>query len=288
MRMTREAITASVLLGVTTMCGVMGCSSTTMRTARQLEAGDIVVSGGLDEPGFLYVPRVSGQVMYGIGLGDLSVHGGTTIVTFNGGLGGRFYLGERWNAGLQLDANGILGNTGDVDFSGLYSGTLQVTTAARKQYGFYGGFHLAGHTSADGDRNFEPPVFNAGVLAGLDMLLADNLGIQLEARLAPLAANANGVGVFPFTTKAFEGDAAGLFVGQVGFSLYKRWAATPSIEGSVVEDRWNDPDNDFKAVPATRPRSSTPIREPSTPAAPPLPEPADQGEGSAPVPPPPE
>lgn len=283
MKMTREAMAACVLCGTCLMC-VVGCSSTTMRTARQLEAGDLVLSGGLDEPGFLYVPRVSAQVMYGIGVGDLSVHAGTTLVMLNGGLGARFYLGERWNAGLQLDANGILGNSGDVDFSGLYSGTLQVTTAARKKYGLYGGFHLAGHTSADGDRNVEPPVFNAGLVGGVDILLADDVGMQLEARFAPLAFSGAGVGVFPISNNTLEDSPAALFVGQIGISFYKRWAAAPPIKGTPEYERWNDPDDDFEPRPATRPRARQPAGDPSTAPRPSV----VPDDGGAPVPPPPE
>ncbi len=41
-----------------------GCA-TTMQTAERLQSGDIVVSGALDLPGLLYVPRLSGQLLIG-------------------------------------------------------------------------------------------------------------------------------------------------------------------------------------------------------------------------------
>ncbi len=265
---------------------VSGCSSTTMRTARQLEAGDLVASGGLDGPGFLYVPRLSGQVMYGLGAGDVSVHGGTTVVTFNAGLGARAYLGERWTAGLQLDANGVLPTvSNELDFGGLYSGNLQLTNSARGKFGFYGGPHIAVHT-AGFSSNFSPPVINTGLVGGLDLLIADNFGLQIEARASPLYYDIQeGLGfIGPLT-----GDASGgsLFTAQIGISLYKRWSAAPALEGTVQEERWNDPDNDLAPKGRKNSRPAPEQQAPPSSTAPKkvAPEPTP---GGAPVPPPPD
>lgn len=265
------------------ICGVAlyvsGCAGSTMRTARQLEAGDIVLSGGVDEPGSTFIPRVSGQVMYGIGIGDLSAHLGTSLFAYNAGLGGRFYLGDAWTLALQTEAYT------DVYLGPLWNGSMQLTTSVRKRRGLYGGVHALGLGSL-ARREASNIDLHVGLVGGGDLLLDDNMGMQIEARLSPMIINQDGVG------SAFQtsGYTEGGFVMQLGISLYKRWAAAPSIDGSVAEERWNDPGNDFKPLPATRPRTKEPARKPFEPE---MREDAPEAvsepdEGTAPVPPPPD
>lgn len=67
-----------------------GCVQTSMPPARQLDAGDAVLSASVDEPGVGYIPRATGQFTYGLGRGDLTFNLGAMIRTYGGGMmGGR-------------------------------------------------------------------------------------------------------------------------------------------------------------------------------------------------------
>ena len=224
------------------LCQV-GCASSTMRTARQLEAGDVVLSGSLDELGTLYIPRANVQAMYGLGgVGDVSVHGGSSGYFFNGGLGGRYYISSGMTLEVQADLNAfrrfeLFGSSGD-GFTFIYGGSMRLSSVARRPTSFYGAAYLGAHALQDEDRGFMPAGLNAGGAGGVDILLDGGWGLQIEARFAPFYLNANGrPGVFPYhgvIDVGEEDEFAGntLFVGQLGISLYKRIKTRPVLEPS--------------------------------------------------------
>ncbi len=220
-----------------------GCASTTMRTARQLEPGDVVLSGSLDELGTLYIPRVNAQAIYGFGAGDVSAHVGTSLLLYNLGVGGRFYLGEDWNLGLQYDANGFQ----DLDLFGsttgltvLHSGSVTLLSSVSRDTGFYGGLYSGVHGLTQ-DEATEFAGVNVGGTVGLDALIGNNWGVQLEARFAPFMVTSSGsLTLFPgslvSSNNTEEAASNTIFVGQIGFGVYKRLKTRERIPAS--ESAW--------------------------------------------------
>ena len=235
--------TSAVVAMSVVACVLAGCASSTMRTARQLEAGDVVLSGSLDELGTIYIPRANVQAMYGLGgSGDVSVHGGSSGLFFNGGLGGRYYLSPLMNLEVQADFNAfrkldLFSASGD-GFTFVYGGSVRLSSVARHPSSFYGAVYLGAHALQDRERGFMPAGLNAGGAGGVDILLDGGWGLQLEARFSPFFLNASGKpGVFPYhgmIDVGEEDEFAGntLFIGQIGVSLYKRIKTKPSLEPS--------------------------------------------------------
>jgi hypothetical protein len=99
-----------------------GCAFTKVETGRQLDRGDIVVSGTLDWPGLFFVlPRGQINGMYGYGPGDVSLHVGSALAMYNFGVGTRFYPHEIVTLSLQSDLN----------FAGLGSGAYGGPSGSR-------------------------------------------------------------------------------------------------------------------------------------------------------------
>ena len=225
-----------------TLLFTAGCASSTMQTQRQLEKGDLVFSGAADWPGFLFIaPRFSGQLTYGFGAGDVSVHAGTMVSMINAGGSVKGYLGDSINARLELDVNTLWGA------EWLLFGSFQLTNAVRKKTGLYGGLHIA----TMGILRYGPTFPNeyagatAGGVFGLDMLIRDNLGLQLniiwtplyiDQTLRPGAAALPPFGV-PSDASSFEGP--GIFGFQFGVGLYGRRPATPQLTPSETAPQWS-------------------------------------------------
>lgn len=68
-----------------------GCAMTSPETARQLDAGEVVLSGSGSLPGFLFVPSLNGRATYGFGVGDVSANLGTAVFHNHFGIGVRAY-----------------------------------------------------------------------------------------------------------------------------------------------------------------------------------------------------
>ena len=217
-----------------------------MQTQRQLQKGDVVLSGATDVPGFFFVvPRVSGQATVGFGAGDASVHAGTALGLVNGGLTGRVYLGPKWIAKLETDASVSYITDGLADPFVLLYGMAQVSRAVTKKHGIYGGALIStGGLIGIGDDRVEWAGINAGGVIGIDILLNKfkNFGLQIEARLAPIAINPAGrIGVLPFVssggTQADNFGSNGVFMGQLGFGIYKR---LPSKADRPAASQWGE------------------------------------------------
>lgn len=85
-----------------------GCALTSTETARQLESQEVVLTGSLYYPGFIALPKVSGQATLGFGAGDVSARVGTAFLMNNVGLGMRLYPSDLINLSLQADLGNVL------------------------------------------------------------------------------------------------------------------------------------------------------------------------------------
>lgn len=223
------------------MCAVAwastGCATSTARTARQLEKGNVVASGGIDYPGVAFIPHVHGQAMYGVGgKGDVSAHVGTNAATINGGIGARAYLGERLTLGVQGDA--LLGfELFESSFS-VFSGTLDLTTAVRKESAPYVGLSLRAHRYNGAFTEAPEVLLQPGLIAGYDVLLWDDFGLLFEGRATPFFYNPGPDSAFGVIDDVEPGYMP---AAQVSVSLYKRWERMPDITPSEPAPRDADP-----------------------------------------------
>ncbi len=196
-----------------------GCTFTKLETARQLDASETVYSGSLDFVGFGPIPRAQVNAMRGLGdRGDISAHIGTTLVSANAGLGGRLYLGDRFNLSLQTDAMTILiehpwGPNRFERF--LVTGTPRLTTAVQDGEFFYGGLQSHVFTGVQpGQAEFLG--LTGGVLAGIDIARSFG-GFQAELILYPISYFEGRVA---FPTNFQDGD--GVVVMQLSLGIYFR------------------------------------------------------------------
>lgn len=277
-------------IGVLWAVTSMGCALQTTRTARQLEQGDVVLSGSLDEAGTLFIPRINVQAMYGLGdKGDVSAHLGSSGLLHNAGVGARAYLGPKWMLGAQ--ANLMLLHEVDLyasnDLSIFYNGSFRLSTAATKKNAFYGGFQvdLYARQFESFDSGIEDFWINGGGVVGFDLLDHGGLGYQLEGKFTPLFFNTiDGVAMFPFMGNGFEPNI--LFSAQVGLSIYKRIKTQPSPIAPSESVWLNDIEKEIEQrrlrgdVPVKKKRPEAPTRrapsqtqpEPSSPGKAPVPE----------------
>ncbi|PSQ96820.1 MAG: hypothetical protein BRD55_05980 [Bacteroidetes bacterium SW_9_63_38] len=84
-----------------------GCVQTALLPSGQLDGGETVVSANLDEPGFLYIPRLNLQVTQGLGGGDLTGNVAGTLGMVGGGLAGRYYLTDAVNVEGQVQVQSV-------------------------------------------------------------------------------------------------------------------------------------------------------------------------------------
>ncbi len=181
-----------VVLGLVCVLG-SGCAISRMETARQLEGGEVVFGGTADMPGALWLPRVGGSAMVGLGGGgDASIYAGTAILAHTVGLGARVYLGE----GIIASVHGDLLFLPVVGFDGLEAPALvtinpRITSAATDDRPVYAGVQASvvnewflGQT---GRTPFAHGFVVVGGVAGLDHLFPTGLGLQGELRMAVLS-----------------------------------------------------------------------------------------------------
>ena len=291
---TRTRLAAPLLLGaLMTSTLVSGCASSRMTTARQLEKGDLVISGTADTPGVIYLPRLSGQAVVGLGPADVSVHLGSTLLTYNAGLGVRAYLGESMILSAQGDYNFIplvQDLTGENLF-GLITATGRLTNAVRAGRFLYGGPQIGTLAIQSGDE-FNFGGVNAGGVIGVDLAIRDKFGFQVELFLAPVSLSPQGnVGIFPYDNLP-DDDLIGtpLITGQLSVGFYFRSTAAARAAPTTTddEDPWAAPgwgEDDPSPPPSPRPPSEPPSPEPAPPEQPQPDTPPR--EGGAPIPPPP-
>jgi hypothetical protein len=130
---------------VAVVLGTGGCVQTAMLPAEQQDAGTTVASFSVDEPGVLFLPRLSAQVTRGLGGGDLTANlsgvptGKWSIV--GGGLTGRYYLTHDLNAALQFQMTSFSGATAGLALFGLQ-------TAPTDPPAWYYGGQVGGITGA--------------------------------------------------------------------------------------------------------------------------------------------
>ncbi len=201
------------------------CAFTTVETARPLDAGEQVVSGSLDWPGFSIVPRANANAMVGIAdVADVSAHVGTTPwVTYNFGLGSRLYLGDDVMVGLQADAMHVF-----ADFGGTpqqegrrwwLTTTPRVMSTVEDDEMWYMGLQTPLFTGFDPGAegsSFQFQSMALGPVVGIDHLFEDsNAGIQVELNVMPLGISSSGE-VFAFT------DGSGPVLFQFSIGGYRR------------------------------------------------------------------
>lgn len=196
---------------------VVGCSFTTMETARQLDSNEIVASGSLDWPGYLIIPRANVNAMYGLGgFGDINAHMGGTPVSYNFGVGSRVYPSDQITLSLQTDFMNIFHDFGfsQADLNERFIATItpRVTTAVRDDQWFYGGVQANILNGLEYDRqdgwSGESFGMGAGPVIGVDYYFEDRgIGLQTELNVSPFGVDADGVphfvgtsdgGFFPF------------------------------------------------------------------------------------------
>lgn len=96
-----------------------------MTPAQQIEPETTVLSASLDEPGFLYVPRLNVQLTQGLGGGDLTANASVpSLIGFGAGLTGRYYLTDRLTGKLQFQAGGLPEQAAALGLLGLQRGPV--------------------------------------------------------------------------------------------------------------------------------------------------------------------
>lgn len=167
------------------------CSFTRMETANQLEDGELVLSGSLDNIGFGPIPRANFTAMQGIaGDGDFSIHLGTTLFSANAGIGGRYYLNERINLSLQADVMTVLlglpVSPHEPFDRFIVTAVPRFTTAVKEGEFFYTGIQANVLTGLDSE-NTELLGGLGGLVLGMDFgSRAHGGGIQTELVLYPI------------------------------------------------------------------------------------------------------
>lgn len=262
--------TLSLLLLLALISASWGCAFTRMETARQLESNDILLAGNLDWPGALYLPRAGFYAMYGVGgVGDISVHAGTSLLTFNAGAGTRAYLGEQAILSLQGEFMLPLINDGlFVSDGGLLILTPRVMSSAMENRIFYAGFQSNIISGFDGN-NIELGGALLGGFGGIDYWDSrTGFGFQAETIVLPLSADASGLHI------AGDGDDIGL-IGFFQFSagVYFRTPQKAEPERQIPPSPYYEYEYEDE-----RPSRERPPR-PTTPRPQPEPEPEydDQG-----------
>jgi hypothetical protein len=180
-----------------------GCAFSRLQTSRQLEAGEMVVSGAVDLPGFFILPRVGGQVMYGLDKGDVGASLSTAFVTHTAGVNARRYLSPSWNAGLQAELIYYAPSTHGAAFRTVEGNAFvlainpRLTSATTRNDRFYGGIQSNILIPFSASRGGEPFLALVGAVAGLEFPLAEQNSIQFELTVSPVGILRSGVEFFP-------------------------------------------------------------------------------------------
>jgi hypothetical protein len=258
-----------------------GCTTGVMQTSRQLKDGDLIISAVADEPGFYIIPRLSGNIAYGIGdVADISLNIGTTVLTYSTGLGVRVYPVDWMTLSAQGNYNLIGAITNGDTTDGIGSLSLKATTATKPgKRPVYGGLSavVAGiKGDLDVFNEFEDSnardlrflSLSMGLVGGVETDLGDDMTLQVELAYMPLGSNAGtgGFGLFPLSKSGFTP-----FIVQLGFAVHFQFPAEPAARPTQPAE--------VDAPNALPPR---PVAPP-VPAPAPVPPPAD-GPEAVPVP----
>lgn len=213
----------ALLLATLTLLILSGCAGPTVQTSRHLRSGEINLSGSLDIPGATIIPRVNGEVMYGLGgKADMSLAIGTTLLSYNAGLGGRVYLGDRFTLGLQAAWTQAVVD----DFDGLngwMTTSMRLTTATDADWPVYGG--LSGVAAfAENDDKFGFYSANVGLVGGVERRLSKHTLVQIELTLAPLMIGRDGVALFPGVSTSGD-ERFSPFIAQLSAAFHWGWHA---------------------------------------------------------------
>lgn len=168
------------------ICLGTGCAVTHTQTAHQLEAGEFVLAGTADMPGYLYIPRISAHASLGYGVGDFTARAGSSIGSNFVGLGARIYPADWLNISVDADLAAILAPfSGEDDWARMIVVTPRIYSAASRERRFYGGVQsniMSLSTSGT--------VSLFGGFAGLDWRSdRSGLGIQAELTFSPISYN---------------------------------------------------------------------------------------------------
>ena len=202
-----------------------GCAFTTMNPAHKLEKGELVVQGGVDAPGVLYIPRLSGALSYGTGGGDIGAHVGTTVFYVNAGATGLFYLvdRERWALSLQSDftitSTELSLFTASERFGFVTLNPRLGTVLGSNKEHLYGGFQFLGilpFNISDGADLPSGPGFAPGGYIGWADDTRGNIDYQIELSASP-------IGIFPGLNEDSEAYSLTMTpIFQIGFSFQYR------------------------------------------------------------------
>lgn len=166
-----------------------GCALTSTETARQLESQEVVLSGSLYYPGYIALPRVSGQATLGFGAGDVSARVGTAFLMNNVGLGMRIYPSDLINLSLQADLGNVLMDFHAPGYRRYAMLTPRISSSATDDRPFYGGIqsNILYFTAENAYYGEETIFAMAGAFGGIDYPIARrNYGVQAELIFSPL------------------------------------------------------------------------------------------------------
>ncbi|MFU8805662.1 MAG: hypothetical protein ACNA8W_17750 [Bradymonadaceae bacterium] len=256
MRSSLLLLTALILV-----VGLSGCAFTTMQTSRQLDKGETVVSGAIDWPGaFVIIPRMSGQVQYGLGFGDIGAHVGTALFVANAGATARVYPANWLSASVEADVMMLTIDEAFFGSSSSGSGVLTISprllTSTVKEDLFYGG--LQSNLLFGFGQNIDGLEFGValiGLVGGLEYIVSNQLALQLELSVSPFYISPDGAG----STLLEEGVPIAQLGLGVNWSFGREGTAPPT--GTTPTPRVSPPPQD--------PRGESERREPSREDEPP-------------------
>jgi hypothetical protein len=198
-----------------------GCATSTMHPPRQLQAGEAVVTVAIDAPGYWVLPRLSGQILYGLGGADVSAYLGTTFFSLNGGAGARLYLNDWLMASLQ--GNAVL----NWDYP-VFSVTPRLMTSGQGPRIPYFGLQSNIIWQIDNINNNNKPIVdngsdepialrffgvNLGPVVGYEFHISGATRMQIELTVSPFVFNPQqGLGI------AYNSDFM-FFVAQLGIGF---------------------------------------------------------------------
>ncbi|RAL21189.1 hypothetical protein DL240_13735 [Lujinxingia litoralis] len=182
-----------------------GCALTTMESARQLNAGETVVSGAIEYPGYVYFPNIAVSAKHGLGdLGDIGAQVASSYSTARLGLSARLYPSDWLTLSMQVEGYILLGHLlGYQDWSvyGMEENTLNVThrisTAAKPDRPLYGGVQLIGiATYLDNGSllsDFDIGIGLLGAFIGREVALSPRWNLQYELLIHPFLTEFSGL-----------------------------------------------------------------------------------------------
>lgn len=287
-RLWRHSAHTLLLISILSLCA---CSTTRMQSPKQHRHLEVSGSVALDVPGEFFIPRVDAQVTLGLfDVMDISTHAGTSLLSFNAGVGARFYPTSWLNLGGQLEYKRMLGNT-DTGITTIPSDT-ELNVFLRPSFvwykrnfgGFYGGPQIGGHVldryklvnvqEPDGSNfqnierdGFELAFVSIGLHIGYEYSIKGAGGIQFEFSTLPFWID---------TTFGSELSAPDVYSVQHGVQVGLAYTIYFNEAATAAKKFINDRQKPERAKPSVAPPSDTTTPQPAQPtpkAEPPKPEP---------------